>query len=146
MFRFIGARTAAAFLAIAAFSAPALAHAAPDATISIHGGSAAFIIGAGGGSGKLHYHGHVYPLDIGGLSVGAIGISSYDLHGEVFHLKQVSDIEGAYAAVDASATAGVGAGILDMTNGAGVEIRAQSSTAGLKLSLAPSGLVIKLHH
>jgi hypothetical protein len=107
----------------------------------------AFIVGGGGGSGKLHFHGKTYDLDVSGLSVGAIGINHFDLKGDVFHLKHAEDIEGTYAAVDASATAGSGgAGILDMTNGAGVEIRAESSSSGLKLSLGPSGLVIKIHH
>jgi hypothetical protein len=147
MFRIAGARAAAAILAVAALSAPAFAHAEPDATITLHGSSVAFIVGGGGGDGKLHFHGHTYRLQVSGLSVGAIGVNSFDLSGDVFHLHHVEDIEGTYAAVDASATAGSGgAGILDMTNGAGVEIRAQSSSSGLKLSLGPSGLVIKLRH
>ncbi len=134
----------AALLLAGASATPALA--APSATISLHGGSAAFIVGVGGGSGVLHFKGHNYPLTVGGLSVGAIGVSSYDLHGTVYHLRRVSDIEGTYSALDASATAGSGAGILDMTNGKGVEIRATSTTSGLKLSFAPSGVVINLKH
>jgi hypothetical protein len=46
--------------------------------------------------------------------------------------------------VNASATVGPGAGVLDMKNGNGVEIHVQSSSAGLKLSLGPSGVDIKL--
>ena len=138
----VGAVGAAIVLA-GGLAAPAVA--APDATIRIHGGSAAFIVGGRWGSGTLRYHGRQYGLKVGGLSVGAIGVTSYDASGEVYHLRRVADIEGAYAAVDASATAGHGAGILDMTNGKGVEIRITSSTRGLKLSLAPSGLVIKLN-
>ena len=139
---FVSALGAAVLLA-AASAAPALA--AP-ATISFHGGSAAFIVGGHWGSGELRYHGRRYPLDVGGLSIGAIGVTSYNLSGEVYHLRRASDIEGTYAALDASATAGRGAGVLDMSNGAGVEIRAQSNTAGLKLSFAPGGVVIKLKH
>ncbi|HZZ86969.1 MAG TPA: hypothetical protein VFE13_01420 [Caulobacteraceae bacterium] len=133
----------AAVLAAGAIAA-APAQAAPRATITMHGGSAAFIVGGHWGSGTLYYRGRRFPLEIGGLGVGAIGITSYDLAGTVFHLRRVEDIEGGYAAIDASATAGLGAGILDMSNGNGVEIRARSRTAGLKLSLAPSGLVIRL--
>ena len=147
MFRFVRGGAAAAFIAAAALCAPGLAQAAPDATITIHGGSVAFIVGGGGGSGKLHYKGHTYKLSISGLSVGAIGVNSFDLAGDVYHLNKAEDIEGTYAAVDASATAGTGgAGILDMKNTNGVEIRATSSSSGLKLSLGPSGLVIKLRH
>jgi|SRR5579872_1448311 len=139
----VGAFGAAVVLA-GSLAAPAAA--APDATISFHGGSAAFLIGGRWGGGKLHYHGHDYPLQVSGLSVGAIGVSSYDLSGPVYNLRHVGDIEATYGALDASATAGAGAGVLDMKNDKGVEIRATSSSAGLKLSLAPSGLVIKLKH
>jgi hypothetical protein len=136
-------RSLGAAIALAgALATPALA--APSATITFHGGSAAFIVGGRWGGGSLRYHGHQYPLQVGGLSVGAIGVSSYDLSGQVYHLRRVSDIEGTYAALDASATAGTGAGVLDMTNGNGVEIRATARSTGLKLSLAPSGVVIKL--
>jgi hypothetical protein len=134
----------AAILVAGALAAPAVA--APQATISFHGGSAAFIVGGRWGSGTLRYHGRSYPLEVGGLSVGAIGVTSYDLSGTVNNLHRVADIEGAYGAIDASATAGAGAGILDMKNANGVEIHARSRTAGLKLSLAPGGLVIKLKH
>jgi outer membrane immunogenic protein len=127
-----------------ALAAPALA--APSATISIHGGSAALLVGGRWGSGTLRYHGRQYALQVGGLSVGAIGVSSYSLSGEVYNLRRVGDIEGTYAALDASATAGRGAGVLDMKNGNGVEIRATSTSSGLKLSLAPSGVVIQLKH
>jgi outer membrane immunogenic protein len=136
--------TAAAILLAGALATPAAAR--PDATITLHGGSAAFIVGGRWGGGTLHYRGHSYPLRVGGLSVGAIGGSSYDLSGTVYHLRRVADIEGTYGAIDASATAGVGAGVLDMSNGNGVEIRATSRSSGLKLSLAPGGMVINLKH
>ena len=132
----------AAVLLAGALAAPALA--APSATISFHGGSAAFIVGGRWGSGSLRFHGRRYALEVGGLSVGAIGVSSYDLSGTVYNLRRPSDIEGSYAALDASATAGAGAGVLDMKNANGVEIRASSRSAGLKLSFAPSGVVIRL--
>jgi hypothetical protein len=130
------------------FAAPTLVNAdEPDATISLHGSSVAFIVGGGGGSGHLHFHGRTYDLQVSGLSVGAIGVSSFDLHGDVYHLHHAEDIEGTYGEVNASATAGTGgAGVLDMTNGAGVEIRATSTSSGLKLSLGPGGMVIKIRH
>lgn len=135
---------AAAILLGGALAAPAVA--APSATISFHGGSAALLVGGRWGSGTLRYRGHNYALQVSGLSVGAIGVSSYNLSGQVYNLHRVADIEGAYGALDASATAGSGAGVLDMKNGAGVEIRATFSSSGLKLSLAPGGMVIKLKH
>jgi len=148
MFSFNRAIKLAAVLTTAAaisFSASTPSR-AETCSIRLHIVKAGFIVGVGGGSGVLHFKGHNYPLSVGGLSVGAIGVSSYDLHGTVYHLRRVSDIEGTYSALDASATAGAGAGILDMTNGKGVEIRATSTTSGLKLSFAPSGVVINLKH
>jgi len=47
--------------------------------------------------------------------------------------------------VEAQATGGVGAGEIDMKNDKGVEIRAHSSSAGLKLQLGGSGVNIKLN-
>jgi hypothetical protein len=146
MFRFVRAHAAAAIAAGALLSAPLMAHAAPDATISFHGGSVAFIAGVNWGSGKLHFGGKTLKLKVSGLSVGAIGASSYDADGEVFNLHHADDIEGTYAAVDASATAGGGEGVLDMKNEHGVEIRAHATSAGLKLALGPSGVVVKLDH
>jgi hypothetical protein len=139
------ARTAAvAVIAVAAMSASAIAQPAPDANISFHGGSVAFIGGVNWGSGRMHYQGRRYGLKVSGISLGAIGATSYDAVGQIYNLHRPSDIEGAYAAVEASATAGVGAGEIDMKNDKGVEIRAHSTSAGLKLQLGGSGVAIKL--
>ena len=140
-------RTFVAAILAGAVATPALAAHGPDARITFSGGSVAFLAGVNWGSGTLTYRGHRYPLQVRGLSVGAIGASKYSGAGTVFHLRRVSDIEGTYGAVDASATAGhSGVGEVDMTNGAGVEIHAMSSSSGLKLSLAPTGVEIKLKH
>jgi hypothetical protein len=127
-------------------AAPAgLAHAQkPDATIEFSGGEVAFILGVHWGGGTLYYHGRKYPLRVGGLKLGSIGGSSYKATGEVYHLRNVKDIEGTYGAANVSATAGAGAGAIDMTNGNGVEIRARSSHAGLQLTVAASGVDIRL--
>jgi hypothetical protein len=128
-----------------AASVPTMALAAqPSATIRFHGGSVAFIAGVNWGGGTLYYKGKVYPLKVGGLSVGAIGANSYDLKGTVHNLHHLKDIEGTYSAVNASATVGGGAGVIDMQNGAGVEIRAQSTSLGVHASLGPSGVEIRL--
>jgi hypothetical protein len=131
-------------IGLASYVAGAAAASKPDATISFHGGGVGFIAGVNWGSGTLHYHGKNYPLKVSGLDVGTIGANGYNASGEVYKLKKVSDIEGDYAAVGAAATAVKGAGVLDMSNGAGVEIKARSSSSGLDLKLGPSGMKIKL--
>jgi hypothetical protein len=121
----------------------AWAQPAPDATIHFGGGSVAFIAGVNWGGGALQWHGRRIPLQVAGLGVGAIGATKYSVDGEVYHLRHLSDLNGTYTLINASATAGAGAGeFLDMRNQNGVEIRAHSTSAGLQLSLAPTGMSI----
>ena len=140
-------RAAAAVVLAGAMSTAAFAQPEPDATVHFHGGSVGFVVGVGGASGVVEYKGVKYPISVNGLSVGTIGANSYDVEGQVFHLHNIADIEGTYAAAEAGATAGAGGGGgIDMTNGAGVEIRATSTSSGLKLTLGASGVSIKLKH
>jgi len=138
-------RAAASLAVLGVLVAPAaLAQPGPDATIKFHGGSVGFVVGVSGGGGDLYFHGKRIPLKVNGLSVGTIGASSYEVVGEVYHLHHAKDIEGTYGAASASATAGAGAGAIDLTNGNGVEIRAHSTSAGLQLNLAASGVDIRI--
>lgn len=147
-------RAAIAVALVGALSGPAIArprpHKAPPppppTTIHFHGGSVGFIVGVGGASGEVRFHGVNYPIDVSGLKVGTIGVNSYDVTGRVYNLRRLSDIEGSYAAGEASATVGGGAGGINMTNGKGVEIRATSTSSGLQLTLGPGGVTITLKH
>lgn len=118
----------------------------PRAYIHFHGGAVGFIVGVGGGDGYVSYRGERYPIEMSGLKVGTIGVSSFEVDGEVFHLHHLEDVEGTYSAGEASATAGAGAGALDMSNDHGVVIHASSTSAGLQLTLAPGGVTIRLRH
>jgi hypothetical protein len=117
---------------------------AQDATIHFSGGSIAFIGSVQWGGGTLHFHGRSVPLKVSGIGVGAIGANSFSAVGEVYHLRHLHDIIGTYTAVNASATAGAGQGVIDMTNEHGVEIKAHTTQSGLSLSLAPTGMLIQL--
>jgi hypothetical protein len=141
-----GRSVAVVLVALAALAAPALSRSepAPSAQIRFSGGSVAFLAGINWGGGKLIYHGKTYDLKVSGLSVGAIGATKFEATGTVYNLHQVSDIEGTYSGANASMTAGGGAGAVVLKNSKGVEIRAQSTSAGLKLSAAGSGVVIEL--
>ena|ERR1022692_1646537 len=146
-------RAAAVAVLAGALSTPAIARPyyhhprpPPITTIHFHGGSVGFIVGVGGGSGYVNFHGGRYPIEVSGLKIGTIGVNSYDVYGRVFNLRRLEDIEGSYSAGEASATAGAGAGGLDMTNGNGVEIRASSTSAGLQLTLGAGGVTIRLKH
>jgi hypothetical protein len=142
MNRVASIRTLAAAALMGGVFAASGAAAAPSATIHFSGGSVAFLASINWGGGALHFHGRSFPLRVSGLGVGAIGADKFEAEGEVYHLRRASDIEGTYSAVNASATAGAGEGEIDMQNEHGVEIHAHTTSAGLKLSLAPSGVVI----
>jgi len=134
---------AAAALAGGLFAASA-AVAQPDATIHFSGGSVAFLASVNWGGGTLRFQGRRIPLKVTGIGIGAIGADKFSAEGEVYHLRHAHDIAGTYTALNASATAGSGEGEIDMRNEHGVEIHAHSTSAGLKLSLAPTGVVINI--
>jgi hypothetical protein len=136
----------AALLLASAPVAPVYAAPTTTGTIHIHGGSVGFIVGVGGASGYVMYKGKKYDISVGGLKAGTIGASSYDIDGTVSNLHQISDVEGTYSMAEASGTAVVGGGALDLTNGKGVEIKASSKTAGLQLTLGGGGVNISLKH
>ena len=136
--------SAAAALAAIVSSGASIAADTPDATITFHGGSAAFIAGVNWGGGTLHYKGKDIPLKVSGLTVGAVGMKKFDASGNVYHLRQVADIEGTYASVGAGATVGGGAEGFQMKNGNGVLIKATGTSAGADLHAGPSGVTIKL--
>jgi len=134
---------AAAALLGGLIATPALAQ-DPDATIHFGGTSLAFLGSVQWGGGHLHYKGRDVALKVNGIGVGAIGWDKFSADGEVYHLHHLHDINGTYSAINASATAGAGQGEIDMQNEHGVEIRAHTTSAGLNLSLAPTGVQIQI--
>jgi lipid-binding SYLF domain-containing protein len=63
---------------------------------------AGMMVGAGGGSGVLTYHGRDYPFRVSGLSLGVTaGASLSRLEGWASGIRQVSDFAGTYSAVGA---------------------------------------------
>ena len=115
-----------------------------DARLHLSGGSVAFLAGVSWGHGSLDFRGHTYTVKVRGLKVGSIGAASFDANGDVFHLKNLRDIDGTYGAADASATVGAGAGAITLHNDKGVVINMTSSNAGLQLTLAPAGVDLEL--
>ena len=66
---------AAAVAAAAMLMVATLPSQADSGTVRLRVGSAGFIVGVGGGSGTLTFHGRTYPLRISGVSLGMIGVS-----------------------------------------------------------------------
>ncbi len=117
----------------------------PSATIKIKNWNVGFIVGYGGGKGKLHHDGNTYPLKIKGLRVGAaVGIAKANLNGDVYNLTKPEDIEGDYSAGAASAAVIAGGKVWSLENKKGVIIKVKGSEKGLELALDISGMTITL--
>jgi lipid-binding SYLF domain-containing protein len=122
-----------------------LAAAAPDGTINLTLYKAGFIVGGSGGNGTLKLKGKEYPVDIGGVSLGAtIGVSKAELIGEVNNLKQPSDIEGTYTAVQAGVAVAGGGKVAELKNSKGVVLKVKGAQVGLELALDLSGMQVSL--
>ena len=136
---------AAAALVLIGGSSAALAQPKPDATIAFDIFKAGFIVGGSGGSGTLTYKGKKYPLNIGGVSLGAtIGVTKAELSGEVYNLKNVADINGTYTAAQAGFAVAGGNKVADLRNGKGVQIKVRGKQVGLALEADLSGLQLEL--
>ena len=118
----------------------------PSATIAIQKWKVGFIAGVSTGSGVMTYQGKEYPLDIGGIRVGAtVGIARADLEGEVYGLKDPKDIEGEFVAAQAAIAVIAGENVWRLKNsGNDVLLRLHGKQKGLDLSLDLGGMTIKL--
>jgi hypothetical protein len=116
----------------------------PDATISWTATSANAGIGATWGSGTLTYNGKHYPISMSGLNIGGVGIDKASGSADVYHLTNLSDFNGTYAAVGAGATVGGGGAIAAMKNQKGVVVELKSTTQGLQANIGPSGVKIEV--
>ena len=119
------------------------ASAAPSGTIEFTLYKAGFIVGGSGGNGTLKFKGKEYPVSIGGVSLGAtIGASKAELIGEVYNLKNPSDIEGTYSAVQAGVAVAGGAKVFDLKNSKGVELKVKGKQIGLEVALDLNGMEV----
>ena len=139
------ANTAIWLFAMSAMLFSSIAAAAPSGKVEFTLYKAGFIVGGSGGSGTLTVNGKKYPLSIGGVSLGAtIGASKAELIGEVYNLKNPSDIEGTYSAGQAGVAVAGGAKVAELKNSKGVVLKVKGKQVGLELALDLSGLEISL--
>jgi hypothetical protein len=103
-----------------------------------------FIVGAGGGSGTLSYHGKTYRLSVGGVSLGSLGVASADLVGTASNLHRPSDIAGTYGAAGAGFTFVGGGQVATLQNEKGVVLTLQGRQVGFQASLGLAGMTISL--
>jgi len=136
----------AAVIALTAlFGAGLTAAHADSGSVSIRIVKAGFVVGGSAGSGVLHFHGHNYPLSVGGLSYGfTFGASETRFHGRVTNIRRPGDIAGVYAQGGAGAAVGRGAQAVVLTNQNGAVLTLTGEQTGVIVSLDLSGLALSL--
>ncbi|MFZ0255439.1 MAG: hypothetical protein WAN46_07305 [Gammaproteobacteria bacterium] len=120
---------------------------APEVSGEVEVESKAVALGIGyeWGSGTLTmYDGSTHPFKVTGLSVVDVGYSSIQASGQVYHLTDPKDFAGTYLAGAAGAALVKGGSVMSMQNDKGVVMQLKSKQEGVRLTLAPEGLTIKL--
>lgn len=140
-------RTTAFALATCLMAAPAVAQQSSlgpvSATIKIEQVQVAFIGSGAAGGGAVTWRGRSYPITVGGLGVGGIGVSKLTASGSVYGLKNLDDLAGVYAQVRAGWALGDhGKGRLWLQNAKGVTLRLVARRQGLQLALGADGVII----
>jgi hypothetical protein len=128
--------------AVAFSSAQSFAQHHGTGTVRLNIVKAGFIVGIGGGNGVLHYHGRNYPLRLGGIGIGSLGVASVALVGTASNLRSPYDIAGTYGAAGAGATFVGGGQAVTLQNEKGVVLRLSGPQIGFQVSLGLAGLTI----
>ena len=136
-----GAAVLAAALMLVVVALPSFAD---TGSVRIHVTKAGFIVGVGGGTGTLSFHGKSYPLSIGGLSVGTFGAASADVVGRAYNLRRPEDIAGTYTAIGAGVAVAGGATAARLQNEKGVILEVRGRQVGLEVSVNLSGMRVSM--
>lgn len=132
-----------AALILAAFPAQAQTM-YPEGTVSIELTSVGAGIGASWGKGVFRYGGKTYQFKASGISIGSVGISTISAVGNVYNIKNASDLAGTYAAAGAGLTLAGGIGGSTMRNQRGVIINLYTTQSGVQLNIGPEGFTIEM--
>ncbi len=116
----------------------------PSGRVDISSKAVAVGVGVTWGDGTLSYGGKTYTFSVTGLSVVDLGISNVTSTGEVFNLNNVADFSGNYAAGEAGIAVAGGQNDVIMKNEHGVVLRLHGTQQGVRFTLAPQGVAIKL--
>jgi hypothetical protein len=130
---------------IASYAVQVLPAPKVSGTVKLESTSVALGVGVEWGHGTLTLHdGTTHKIKINGLSVVDLGVSEIKATGEVFNLVELTDLNGTFFAGEAGIAVGMGGSATAMKNGNGVVMQLKSTQKGIKLTLAPEGLSIKL--
>jgi hypothetical protein len=145
MLRFLGVKKAAALLcALLILAAASTFSYAQNGTLRLNVFKVGFIVGVGGGTGTFTYEGNAYPLTIGGLGIGTIGLADVQLVGTATNLRSPADIAGTYAAAGAGGAFITGAQVATLQNEKGVIITLQGVEVGFDVNIGLAGMTIAL--
>jgi hypothetical protein len=115
-----------------------------EGAVTFSGGAVAIGVGFQWGSGTLTYHGRQYLFQLEGLSVVDIGVTRVTGSGTVRNLYKLADFNGNYVAASAGATLAGGGSVGTLRNQNGVVIDGITTAQGVRLTLAPGGVNIRL--
>jgi hypothetical protein len=116
----------------------------PDATISIIDVAQAIGFGPIWGQGVITYKGKTHLFKVKGFEKFAVGRQKYRLNGDVYQLKQLSDLAGKYRKAEPGGFTFIAQpkGLL-IQNEKGVVIDLEGKVHGLQLDIGGDGLTIK---
>ena len=115
-----------------------------EGTITFTGGAVAIGIGFQWGGGTLTYQGQQYSFRLDGLSVVDVGVTRITGSGTVRNLRNIADFSGNYVSATAGATVAGGGSVTTLRNQNGVVIDGVTTAQGVRLTLAPGGVNIRL--
>ena len=116
----------------------------PIGEVSIEAKQVAAGVGYTWGQGTLKFKGKTYKFSIKGLNVAAVGISKFSAKGEVYNLKDATDLAGKYVATEAGAAVYKGQIGMLMKNDKGVVINMNAKQTGVQFSLGADGMSITM--
>jgi hypothetical protein len=116
----------------------------PVATISIINVAQAIGVGPVWGQGVITYGGKTHLFKVKGFEKFAVGRKKMRVNGNVYHLKQLSDLAGTYLKAEPSGVTFIEhpKGLV-IQNDKGVVIDLQGKVHGLALDIVKEGLTIK---
>lgn len=131
-------------VAVAFLALSPLAHAA-SGTISIRAAKAGVVFGVTKAKGTLHFQGQDYPLSIGGITAGTVGIGVTRLRGHAYNLRSPADVVGNYTVTSVSVAVVGGGKVARLQNSySAVYLQLEGPAVGLELSVGVAGVTISI--
>jgi hypothetical protein len=101
-------------------------------------------VGYSWGDGHFIFKDKTYPIKVKGFSVITAGISSTNVVGDVYNLKDPADIAGEYTTFKAGAAVGAGLARATAKNDKGVTLELVAESKGVKFDLSAGSFTIAL--